>query len=186
MPRPSQEFLATSTIDDGGAVSRDRDLPDFLDSHRALAVCAKEFDQLVDEIARLAAELDTESATVQTEVRRSPNRCIVQLGPVALTISWLRSGADTISDGRLLVIEWVGTVGRGATRSPERSIERRPPGEKAPATISREVVLIAQATSADNWRWRREDSNRVSYSSSELAARCVESLAKGLRSHPTT
>lgn len=184
MPRASQDFLPTSTVDES-PISRDRDVPDFLDSHRALAVCAKEFDQLVDEIARLAAEMDTGSSELQTEVRRSPNRCIVQLGPVALTISWLRSGADTISDGRLLVIEWVGTVGRGATRSPERSIERRPVGEPAAATIAREVVLIAQATNAENWRWRREDSARVSYSSAELASRCVESLAKGLRSHAT-
>ena len=180
MPRVTQDFPAPSAIDEA---IPSRDLPDFLESHRALAVCAKEFDQLVDEIVRLAGDMNTADSGIQTEVRRSPNRCIVQLGPVALTISWLRSGADTISDGRLLVIEWVGTVGRGAAQSPERTFARRTVDERTPATISREVVLIAQATNPENWRWRREDTARVSYSSSELASRCMESLAKGLRSH---
>ena len=180
MPRATQDFPAPSALDEPVT---NRDLPDFLDSHRALAVCAKEFDQLVDEIARLAGDMNAPEGAVQSEVRRSPNRCIVQLGPVALTISWLRSGSDTISDGRLLVIEWVGTVGRGAAQSPERTFARRPAAEPAPATISREVVLIAQATNPENWRWRREDSARVSYSSTELASRCIESLAKGLRAH---
>ena len=185
MPRTTQEVLTAPSLDDGAAAPPHRDVPDFLESHRALAVCAKEFDQLVDEIVRLAASVETGNVEVQTEVRRSPNRCIVQLGPVALTISWLRSGADTISDGRLLVIEWVGVVGRGAMRLPERGLERHPTGpERVPATISREVVLVAAATNAENWRWRREDSARVSYSSTELASRCVESLVKGLRAHP--
>jgi hypothetical protein len=183
MPRTPHELLSTSSLEDGDA-ARGRDIPDFLDSHRALAVCAKEFDQLVDEIVRLAGEVDTGAAEIATEVRRSPNRCIVQLGPVALTISWLRSGAETISDGRLLVIEWVGTVGRGPTRLPERTVERRPAvAERAPATIAREVVLLAEATNADNWRWRREDGGRASYSSTELATRCVDSLVKGLLAH---
>lgn len=181
MPRTSDGFLPTAPDE-----RVPRDIPDFLDSHRALAVCAKEFDQLVDEIARLAAEVDTGAPEIQTEVRKSPNRCIVQLGPVALTLSWLRSSADTVSDGRLLVIEWVGTVGRSTNRPPERGLDRRATAPAhAPATIAREVVLLADATSAEDWRWRREDGTRGSYSSGELATRCVDSLLKGLRAHAT-
>ena len=67
------------------------DKEDFLDSHRALAVCAREFDRLAEDVAKRVAELEDESKGWKADVRRSPGRCIVQIGPVALTLSWLRT-----------------------------------------------------------------------------------------------
>ena len=87
------------------------DREDFLDSHRALAVCAREFDRLAEDISKRVADLEDEAKGLKAEVRRSPGRCIVQLGPVALTVSWLRTRAETVSQGRLLIVEWNGTVG---------------------------------------------------------------------------
>ena len=45
-------------------------------------------------------------------VRRSPARCLVQLGPVALTVAWLQRAQGTVADGELLVVVWRGEVAR--------------------------------------------------------------------------
>jgi len=185
IPTPTSPFLPQGPPGGGGdsdaRVPRSGDGSGFLHSHRAFAICTKEFDLLADEIARQVKELDVTAGGGQSEIRRAPNRCIVQVGPIALTISWLRSGSETITEGRLLVIEWVGIVGRGAKRFPERVAERSPAKpERPPATIASEATLRADASSADDWRWRREDGVRSSYSSMELATLWVESLRKRL------
>src|SRR5688500_4515349 len=68
----------------------------FLSSHRALAACTREFARLSDEIRQSVAALQGVSADEKAAVRQSPDRCIVQLGPVALTIAWLRKGSDLV------------------------------------------------------------------------------------------
>ena len=81
----------------------------------ALAVCAREFDRLADDIAKRVLNLQDEEKGLKCDVRRSPGRCIVQLGPVALTISWLRTraaGAGSWTDEGL-----TGWVAR--TKTPE-------------------------------------------------------------------
>src|SRR5436189_268439 len=75
------------------------------------AVCAREFDRLADDVAKRVTDLADDAKGLKPDVRRSPGRCIVQLGPVALTLSWLRTRAETVSQGRLLIVEWHGTVG---------------------------------------------------------------------------
>jgi hypothetical protein len=150
----------------------------FLGSTRALPICAREFERLADDIARQAAAADVGSAELKAEVRRAPGRCIVQLGPVALTVSWVRARAGTVSEGRLLVVEWQGTVGRGTERIPERGLA---PLAGKPATLLREDVLMVDATSERDWRWRRESAPAVGYDSRELAALCVRSLVATLR-----
>src|SRR5262245_26910586 len=124
----------------------------FLDTTRAQAIRAKEFDRLAIEVARLVAALELPAGSVRAEVRRAPDRCIVQLGQVALTISWVRGGSEVVTHGRLLVIEWLGIVARGRARISER-IERRlsEPAEALPASIQHEWVLRAAATGADDW-----------------------------------
>jgi len=95
------------------------DREDFLDSHRALAVCAREFDRLADDVAKRVSDLEDEAKGLKADVKRSPGRCIVQLGPVALTLSWLRTRAETVSQGRLLIVEWKGTVGANGAPLPD-------------------------------------------------------------------
>lgn len=150
----------------------------FLDSSRAHAVCARELERLADGIARRAASIDAGQGGARAEVRRSPGRCIVQLGPVALTVSWVRDHVDTVSAGRLLIDEWEGTVARTTSWSPERA--SRP---ARTATLVREAVLVADATGEPDWLWRREASAPVGYASRELAAMCVDSLVLALAEH---
>jgi hypothetical protein len=150
----------------------------FLESTRAQAVRAKEFDRLATEVARLVAALEL-AGDVRPEVRRAPDRCIVQLGPVALTISWVRGGSEIVAQGRLLIIEWIGIVARGKARISER-IERRlsGPPEAAPASVEHESVLRAAATGADDWLWQPENGSNAGYTSLVLAANCVDSLRR--------
>ena len=92
----------------------------FLSSHRALAACTREFARLSEEIRQGVAALHGVSADEKTTVRQSPDRCIVQLGPVALTIAWLRNSSDLVEAGELLAIVWRGAVAPSQRVSPER------------------------------------------------------------------
>lgn len=158
----------------------DDDRDRFLSSHRAHGVCARELTRLSDEVARLVAELPQGEGTTKPEVRHAPGRFVVQVGQAALTISWLRSTLDSVADGRLLAVAWKGTVARGASRLPERSLG---PGSARTAVAVWEDTLVAEATSESDWRWRSEDGVSKSYDCAELAARCVEPLKKTLQSN---
>lgn len=151
---------------------RAQDAAIFLGSSRAVAVCAREFDRLADGIAKRAATIG-EKAGTKAEVQRIPDRCIVQLGPVALSVSWVRERVDTVATGRLMIAEWNGTVVRASQRGPDnvsQSIVQRP------ATLMRENILRADATGEPDWLWRREATDDLGYASRDLAARCVDSL----------
>jgi hypothetical protein len=150
----------------------------FLGASRALPACTREFERLNDEITKRLAATDAETIGAKPEVRRAPGRCIVQLGPVAITVSWVRARVDTAAAGRLLIVEWEGTVARGAERIPERAAVR--PTGRAPQVL-REQTLLADATSEQDWRWRREDAPAEALTSAELAERCVASLLESLK-----
>jgi hypothetical protein len=156
--------------------SFDRDA--FLSSARALPICAREFDRLATEVTRLVGALDASTFGAAGEVRRAPGRCMVQLGEVALSLSWVRARVDTAADGRLLLLEWQGQIGRGAEPAPEHSLDSRPAGT---ATLLRESVFAAEATNEHDWRWRREGSRAQPQSSKDLAAKCVSSLVSSWR-----
>lgn len=156
---------------------RAQDAATFLGSSRAVAVCAREFERLADGIAKRAATIGDKTGT-KAEVQRMPDRCVVQLGPVALSVSWIRERVDTVATGRLMIAEWNGTVVRPAQRPPEsvtRSIVQ------GPATLMRENILRADATGEPDWIWRREATADLGYASRDLAAKCVESLLLSLQ-----
>jgi hypothetical protein len=158
------------------AERRDRDCESFLGSHRAIPVLGRELERLADDIARRASALRLGEAA-PVEIRRAPGRCIVQIGPVALSLSWLRSHFDTVAGGQLLIVEWEGTVGRGAEVAPERRNGAAP--ERAVAI--REEVLLADATGERDWLWRRQGAALSTYTTRELASQCVDSLITTLR-----
>jgi hypothetical protein len=153
--------------------SKDRD--SFLNSHRAASVCTREFDRLVDEVERRVKAIAAEGGVTleKNAIVRTPGRCVVQYGPVALTISWVRLRGDSVADGRLMVIEWAGTIRRGTTQIPERAAVARP---AKPAVVRREDVLLADAAGEQSWTWRREGSAFGRHTSEELAALAVDSL----------
>jgi hypothetical protein len=141
----------------------------FLGSHRAITHLGREFDRLAAEVTKRVATVNRDDVETPLEVHRVPNRCTVQLGPVALTLSWVRTRPDTVATGRLMIIEWEGHVGKAASSGG--------PG----AVPLRETVLRADATRVEDWQWRSEDVAGYVYDSNELAAHCVDSLAYALQ-----
>jgi hypothetical protein len=164
--RRATDVVVTSLAgDDRSTQQRDT----FLASHRAITHLGREFDRLASEIAKRAATVNRDDAEVPLEVHRVPGRCMVQLGPVALTLSWVRTRPDTVATGRLMIIEWEGTVGRGVSG-----------GGPSPIPL-RETVLRADATRVEDWHWKSDEVAGYAYDSTELAAHCVDSLAYALQ-----
>jgi hypothetical protein len=156
------------------------DKEEFLDSHRALAVCAREFDRLADDVSKRVMDLEDEAKGLKADVKRSPGRCIVQLGPVALTISWLRTRAETVSQGRLLIVEWTGSVGANAEQEYVNGVPTV--AVKQTAKVVAETVYLPEASDEKSWTWRREGKNsRKAYKSPELAKAVVSSVNSTLR-----
>ena len=105
-------------------------------------------------------------------VRLSPGRTIVQLGPVALTLTWLRSTLGHVSDGELLVVVWRGAVAPSRKHEPER----RSDGPATFATALWEDTLAVEAEDEESWRWRGAIDDCAAWTSTALAERCVARL----------
>ena len=147
----------------------------FLDSHRALAACSREFARLAEDVVQGVTALRAAGVQEEPVVRLSPGRCIVQVGPVALTLAWLRSTLGSVTDGQLLAIVWHGTVAPRAEHHPERTATRPPP---IAAKALWEEVFAAVAVSEASWTWQPAHADVGGYSSTDLAARCVERLSR--------
>jgi hypothetical protein len=149
----------------------------FLNSHRALAVCTREFARLADDLIGAAKQYAQEQGLDAPTVRKAPDRCIVQLGPVAMTVAWLRNGSDSPANGELLAIVWRGIIAPRGDHLPERLSARHVP--PVPVSVWEET-LVASATSEATWHWHPEDLTREGYASPELAARCLDQLQLAL------
>lgn len=163
-----------------GAQNGDR-YPDhraYIASQRALSACSREFARLGDAIIDGLGAVPSAEDAPKAESVRTPDRCIVQLGPVALTLGWLRSTPDSVAEGRLLVIVWQGTV------TPRRRFHaERPAGQQQQAksaSVLWECEFAAEAASEATWTWRSVAEVEHAVSSDALAARCVERLSAAL------
>jgi hypothetical protein len=145
----------------------------FLGSHKAVAACSREFVRLSREVLEGVSALPGAAADEKAVVRQSPDRCIVQLGPVALTLGWLRSTHDSVATGELLVIVWRGAVAPRTRHQPERPVTGPAP---LAATALWEQVLTPVGDSEASWAWQPRGTEVGRCSSSELALRCVEQL----------
>ena len=155
-------------------VGRDAANPkSFLASYRALSVCTRELARLAAMIIEDVSQLPPPASDQAPAIRQTPARFILQLGPVALTMAWLRSTLDSAASGELLLIVWNGEVAPHRSHYPERSTT----GHRAPAvTALWEESYTAVATSEATWTWQRTYDDMAGLSSSQLAARCVERL----------
>ena len=149
------------------------DRPSFLASHRALAVCTREFTKLSEGVVDAVEALAASGTTEKPVVRTMPGRCIVQLGPVALTIAWLRSTLDSVADGQLLVMVWRGNVAPKMNRLPEHQTGRGMTADIPVALL--EESLTAAGQDEATWSWRLGGDGQ-DFTSAELAARCVKLL----------
>ena len=145
----------------------------FLSSHRAMAVCTREFARLSDELVSAAKVFAMNNSDESPVVRQSPDRCIVQVGPVALTVAWLRNGNDSPAEGQLLAIVWIGNIAPRGEHLPERLHARR----AMPTPLAAwEESFVVSASSEATWHWHPENLTREGYESAELAARCIDRL----------
>jgi hypothetical protein len=173
--RPEADDDATTRAAADERLLRDRE--SYLGSHRSGPACARELERLADDVVQRVESMDRDETAGEIEVRRGAGRCIIQLGPVALTMSWIRSRTDAVIEGRLMIMEWDGIVRRGTDQVPERAPVRH---AFQPATLLREDVFVADAATEATWRWRRDGHSLGTYTSRDLAARCVASLTARL------
>lgn len=145
--------------------------PAYAASYRANAACTRELGRLLDLVAAGADAWHAGGEFEKPVVKRSPGRCSVQFGPVALTIAWLQSPIGTVADGELLVVVWRGAVGARTPRDFERTLGRQ---SVSSATSVWEEVLTVEAASEDAWRWITAGAEGVT--SAALADRCVGRL----------
>jgi hypothetical protein len=153
----------------------------FLSSFRALSVRLREFDCLTEAAARGVAALAASDSALPDKpvVRRSPDRCVIQFGEVALTLAWLRHTLDSAAEGELLVVVWRGLIAsRGITVSDRTTTNCTPVRS---ATVVWEEVLQAVAVDEPSWLWRPAGADIGGYRSAELAERCVERLQLAAR-----
>jgi hypothetical protein len=148
---------------------------EYTSSYRANAACARELSRLHDEILALLGSgiVDEVGALDEPVVRRSPARCLVQLGPVALTVAWLQRTQGTVADGELLIVVWRGEVAMRTPQGFERADQK---SGASSATALWETVLVASAESEHQWGWAPAGSVEESVSSAALASRCVDRL----------
>lgn len=145
----------------------------FLSTPRAITVCTRELAQLTTEVVDRVTALQADGIEEKAVVRRSPGRLIVQLGPVALTIAWLRSTPDVVEEGELLAIVWRGLVAPPGTLRPEQQSAWRAAGK---CTQLWEEALSPVADDEASWVWQLASESGASFTSSDVASRCVDRL----------
>jgi hypothetical protein len=145
----------------------------YLGTHRALAACTRELSRLTDALCRGANALVAAGASEKLEIRLTPDRAVLQLGPVALTVAWLRGTLGTVEGGELLVIVWRGVVARrGAYRGTTPGVA----ASERTATMVWEETFTVTAADEATWLWRTATQQVGGDSSTALAERCVDRL----------
>lgn len=152
----------------------------FLRSQRARSTCAREVTRVGELVLEGAARLARTHGLALPDARPSADRILVQLGPVALSLAWLKVGkVDTPDNGQLLAIAWRGVLAArgGVTYAPERTaVAAR---TAAPVALW-EQALAPSATSPDDWHWHAQGLDEAGHTSDEVAARCIEELRTAL------
>ncbi len=155
----------------------------FLGSHRALSVGGREFTRLSEAIVAAAKQIAPEHCAEVATSRLSPDRCIVQVGPVALTVLYIRNGADVPAGGQLLAMVWRGVIAARGDHVPERQQARR--ATPAPVSVWEESFVVSAENEA-SWHWHAKSLDQHGYTSPELASRCIEQLVASLAESPAT
>jgi hypothetical protein len=158
-----------------------RDIPeygDFLSSHRAQAAGTREFSRLSSALVDAMRQIASSRGEGAPDVRMAPDRCIVQIGPLAVTVTHLRNAADRQAGGQLLAILWQGQIAQRGDHIPERLGARRVP--PPPVSVWEESFDAAADSEAD-WRWSPTASAAQRFTSGEVASRCEHVVRAALR-----
>jgi hypothetical protein len=133
---------------------------------RAQTALRRELDTLTTELASRVKSVGGERTDGHVELHCSPQRLVVQLGSVGLSLSWVAARSGNLADGRLLVIEWEGAITHG-----------RGMGGLKTASPTREQLFRPEAKGPDDWCWRAEGMPGTAYSSRDLAGQYFSSAA---------
>jgi hypothetical protein len=137
----------------------------YMSQPRAQTALRRELDVLTTELASRVKSVGADR-TDPVEFHYSPQRLVVQLGSVGLSLSWVASRTGNLADGRLLVIEWAGAITHG-----------RGMGGLKTASPTREQQFRPDAKGPDDWCWRAEGTVGTAYTSRNLAAQYFTSAA---------
>jgi hypothetical protein len=138
----------------------------FMSEPRAQTALKREFETLTTELERRVKFESARLGEKKFELHSAPQRLVVQLGTVGLSMSWVADRSGNIADGRLMVIQWEGAVAHG-----------RSMGGAQTASLTLERVFRPEANSADDWCWRPETGDGAAYSSRNLAGQYFTSAA---------
>jgi hypothetical protein len=138
----------------------------YISQPRAQTALRRELDALSTELASRVKSIGGERADGHVELHCSPQRVVVQLGSVGLSLSWVAARSGNLADGRLLVIEWAGAITHG-----------RGMGGLKTASPTREQLFRPEAKGPDDWCWRAEGLAGPAYSSRNLAGQYFASAA---------
>lgn len=133
---------------------------------RAQTALRRELDNLTTELASRVKSVSVERTDGHVELHCSPQRLVVQLGSVGLSLSWVAARSGNLADGRLLVIEWEGAIAHG-----------RGMGGLKTASPTREQLFRPEAKGPDDWCWHAEGMPGTAYSSRDLAGQYFSSAA---------
>lgn len=153
------------------------DHQEFLATHRAQSVALREFTRVTDALGAQAKQIAAEFGQEAPIMRMSPDRCILQLGPVALTVAHLRKGAGSQVGGQLLAIVWEGIIAPRGDHVPERIGARR--AEVPPRGVWEESYTVSAHDEA-SWHWHPRGPQDEGFTSVELASRCMGALVAAL------
>jgi hypothetical protein len=140
----------------------------FMSQPRAQSALKREFEMLSTELTERVKFESDRLGDKQVEIHCAPQRLVVQLGPVGLSMSWMAGRSGNLADGRLLVIEWDGAI-----------THRHTVGGPKTASPTREQLYRPEAKGPDDWCWKPEGGEGSLYSSRDLAGQCFTSANMG-------
>jgi hypothetical protein len=153
------ELPATAEVRRGWG---DGPLP-YLSQPRAHSALRRELDGLATALKPWLKLETAKNEECIVELHSLPHRLIMRVDDACVSFSWVPGRLGSVSDGRLLVIQWTGlaseTRGLAALRS---------------ATPGRERVYLAEADDASSWCWRSADPNGRAFSTAHLAVEWLE------------
>ena len=153
-------------LDDAGTAGRGASLSSF----KIATAAQREVAALMGGVEKGADEIRAAFRDLEVEVRRAPDRCVLQAGGVGLSLSWLHRPV-TSDEGALLMMEWDGTVTF--------------PGERARrgchASVASEQLLHLETIAWPAWNWTADAAPMRKYTSADLASLCVQLIIQRLR-----
>ena len=141
--------------------------------HKTLGSIERELRTLASDVNDMAVSLRTTCPEWSLEIRRSPERVILQAGDVGVSVSWFRSRAGENVGAELVIAEWAGEITfPGATARQGRH-----------ATQVAEQRFAIASRPDELWEWNQDPCEAeagLPLTSRALATHCIQVLTDRL------